>query len=402
MSWAPTVAVNPVLERELRQRLRGRSAWTVLTVYLAVLAVILRIVYGAVSHSTGAAPLSQAQSASAAGRSIFHWLLFFMLGLVCFIVPGMTSAAIAGERERQTLVPLQVTLLSARSIVVGKLLASLAFVVLLVLAALPLLSVPFLLGGVDAAEVLHGVAMLLAVAVVLACTSLACSSTLRRTQLATVTAYGIVAALVVGTPLVYAAQRALDHRVTGTSKPTVLVVNPFAAVAEVVKGRTATESLSSPFTGIQGVLEDEVFVTGGGSAVSVVPRSVGGVQAGPPVTVVQGPVPPVPTTFAGNPSAVLLTPNPIATGPGPPPPPPPGVITSSGSGLVVSNGPGFASSSFQVGGVPNGFGPGPQRRPTVAGMPFWVASLVSYVAIAALALLVAVWGVRAPAGGRAE
>src|SRR5205085_6000411 len=105
------------------------------------------------THTDTVFGVSQAQAASSAGRSIYHWLLFVMLALICFIVPGLTAGAIAGERERQTLIPLQITLLSPRSIVFGKLLASLAFVVLLVVAALPFLSVSFLLGGVAASEV---------------------------------------------------------------------------------------------------------------------------------------------------------------------------------------------------------------------------------------------------------
>ncbi len=52
MSGAPTV--NPVLDRELRQRLRGRAAWVVLTLYLAVLAVILRLVYDVASRPNDA------------------------------------------------------------------------------------------------------------------------------------------------------------------------------------------------------------------------------------------------------------------------------------------------------------------------------------------------------------
>src|SRR5205085_1967042 len=83
------------------------------------------------THTDTVFGVSQAQAASSAGRSIYHWLLFVMLALICFIVPGLTAGAIAGERERQTLIPLQITLLSPRSIVFGKLLASLAFVVLL-------------------------------------------------------------------------------------------------------------------------------------------------------------------------------------------------------------------------------------------------------------------------------
>ena len=198
--------LNPVLARELKQRMRGRHVWLVLTLYLTVLAVILRWVYVAASRDTFNGGFDLLASATA-GRAIFQWLLFFMLLLVCFIVPGLTAGAISGERERQTMVALQLTLLRPRSIVAGKLLASLAFVVLLIIASLPLVTVPFLVGGVSVGEVVKGMWMVLATALMLACLTLACSAVLRRTQGATVVAYGLTLALVLGTLMVYGAQQ---------------------------------------------------------------------------------------------------------------------------------------------------------------------------------------------------
>ncbi|HEX6597356.1 MAG TPA: ABC transporter permease subunit [Acidimicrobiales bacterium] len=339
----PRLSVNPVLERELRQRLRGRAAWVSLTLYLVVLGLLLRLVYDVVADSQNFFG-GQFQQASTAGRSIFHWLLFVMLGLICFIVPGLTASSVAGERERQTLVPLQITLLSARSIVVGKLLASLAFVVLLVLAALPFLSVSFLLGGVSLAEVLKGTAMVLAVAVAVAALSLACSSLVRRTQTATVTAYGLVGMLVVGTVVVYTAQRAFDRSVTGTTKPTVLVLNPFAATAEVVRGRTDGFNLTSPFEGIQELLESEVFLEEDGF----------------------GEFAPVPL--------------------------PPGAIGPEGAIRIIEGPPGVVQQQFAEEG----------RRPRVWGMPFWAASLLSFAVVTGVSLAIAVRRVRVPVRGRSE
>jgi ABC-type transport system involved in multi-copper enzyme maturation permease subunit len=240
--------LNPVLARELKQRMRGRHVWMVVTLYLAVLAVILRWVYVAASQDETFGFDGTLLASASVGRAIFQWLLFFMLLLVCFIVPGLTAGAISGERERQTLISLQITLLRPRSIVVGKLLASLAFVVLLILASLPLLSVPFLVGGVSLGEVVRGLVMVLATAVTLACVSLACSALLRRTQAATVVAYGITLAMVLGTLMVYGAQQ-IPSRATGGDRPEpwILALNPFAATADVVEGRTPSDGFESPF-----------------------------------------------------------------------------------------------------------------------------------------------------------
>jgi ABC-type transport system involved in multi-copper enzyme maturation permease subunit len=337
--------LNPVLGRELRQRMRGRGAWMVLTLYTAVLALLLWLVYDATSRPSGFEFESEALRAASAGRSVFHWLLFFMLGLICFIVPGLTAASIAGERERQTLVPLQVTLLSARSIVVGKLLASLAFVVLLIVATLPLVGVSFLLGGVSAAEVAKGVGMVLVVAVALAALGVACSTVLRRTQTATVTAYGLTLALVVGTFIVYGAQRVADQRTSGTTEPVVLALNPFAATADVVRGRSTSTDLLSPFTPLQELLDEEVFVEEGWAEV-------------------EGPVPPAPRPP-----------------PGVAPAPPPQIATVPGP-----DGPIVRPVPPNVGRL----GPQTEERAKIAGVPFWAFSVICFLVLTLSGFAVAV------------
>lgn len=248
--------LNPVLAREVTQRMRGRQAWVVLLLYLATLAIILRLVYGAILDDP-AFNGSDALAAASAGRAIFHWLLFFMLALVCFIVPGITAGAIAGERERQTLVSLQVTLLKPSAIVSGKLLASLAYVLLLVVATLPLVGVTFVIGGVGLAEVVAGMAMVVLTAFALAAVAVACSALFRRTQGATVTAYALTVLLVVGTFAFYGFQVVVDRQQPGRPSPTVLALNPFVATADVVRSRNLDRSLASPFIPLQDLIGQE-------------------------------------------------------------------------------------------------------------------------------------------------
>jgi ABC-2 type transport system permease protein len=246
--------LNPVLARELKQRMRGRHVWLVVTLYLALLAAILRWVYVAVVREDAFGGGSSLLASATAGRAIFEWLLFFMLLLVCFIVPGLTAGAISGERERQTMVALQLTLLRPRSIVAGKLLASLAFVVLLIIASLPLVTIPFLVGGVALPEVVKGLWMVLVTALTLACLTLACSAVLRRTQTATVVAYGLTLGLVLGTLIFYGAQQIPRASGSPRPKPWILALNPFAATADVVEGRNDSDTFDSPFNAVSELL----------------------------------------------------------------------------------------------------------------------------------------------------
>ena len=252
-----------MLARELKERMRRRRAAIVLTIYLAVLAAIMSAVYRAAISSGSVVscvgnqcfPQPNALAAVGAGRPLFQWVLFFVLMLVCFIVPGVTSGAIASERERQTLVPLQVTLLSPLSVLLGKLFASLAFTVLLLVATLPLMSVAYTVGGVSFGEIVRGLVMVVAVAAAIGCLSIACSAAFRRVQAATVASYGLVFVLAVGTLVVFGLDAMVDQG-RGRLNVALLVGNPFVATADVLGGNPqAGESLESPFTPIQSMLE---------------------------------------------------------------------------------------------------------------------------------------------------
>jgi ABC-2 type transport system permease protein len=352
--------LNPVLARELKQRMRGRHVWLVVTLYLAILAIILRWVYVAASRTDEFTGEFDLLSSAAAGRAIFQWLLFFMLLLVCFIVPGLTAGAISGERERQTLIALQLTLLRPRSIVVGKLLASLAFVVLLIVASLPLLTVPFLVGGVSVPEVVKGLVMVLATAVTLACVTLACSALLRRTQAATVVAYGVTLFMVLGTLLVYGAQQVPRRGFGPRPEPWILALNPFAAAADVVHGRTEPTGFDSPFEPLGELLrldENDRFanvITGSGQA---------GAFIGPDGPVFAPGGGPATTMFFGN------------------------------QGIEVD--PGFARD------LP--FNPAEfDDTARLGGVRFWAVSLWSWLALALAAVLVSVRRISLPASREAS
>jgi ABC-type transport system involved in multi-copper enzyme maturation permease subunit len=247
--------LNPVLARELKERMRRKRSGIVLTVYLVLLSGALWLLYLGASAAGADGP--GALRLASLGRAAFQTLLFVMLLLVCFIVPGLAAGGVAGERERQTLVPLQVTLLRPRSILLGKLAASLAFVVFLIFAALPLIGVSFLLGGVEPGEVVKGVGMVLAVAATVAALALTCSTLMRRVQGATVMSYAVVCFLLGGTFVVFGAQMLADREGPRGRAQLVLALNPLMATADVV-GRTPENGtrVPSPFTPLQMLISE--------------------------------------------------------------------------------------------------------------------------------------------------
>src|SRR5690606_9996741 len=169
---------NPVTVKELRSRMRGRRAFVVLTVYLTLMGLFITILYGLYSR---AALQTYGPDPAQAGKAVYGAVLGVQVMLVVLLGPAFTAAAISGEKERQTYDLLRTTLLPARALVTGKLISALSYVFLLILAALPLQSIAFLLGGVSVVELVVSVLLVLVSAVAFALLGLFFSSLMRST-----------------------------------------------------------------------------------------------------------------------------------------------------------------------------------------------------------------------------
>lgn len=190
---------NPVTVRELRGRMRGRRAFVVLTIYLALMASIVLIVYLAFSSASNN---SFGPSSRQAGKVVFAAVLAVQVFLVIFIGPAFTSAAISGEKDRKTFDLLRTTLLPARSIVTGKLFSALAYVLLLIIVSIPLQSIAFLLGGISFLELVLSQLLIIISAVAYALLGLYYSAVMRSTLAASIATFASALLLTVGAPFV--------------------------------------------------------------------------------------------------------------------------------------------------------------------------------------------------------
>ena len=187
---------NPVTIKELRSRMRGPRAFTVLTIYLSIMSGLLVLIYLAFISSGS----NQGGGAQIAGKSLFITVVGIQGFLVLFVAPAFTAGAISGEKERQTFDLLRTTLLSAPAFVTGKLLSSLSYVILLILAAIPLQSFAFLLGGVTLIELILSQLILIVAAITVAMFGLYCSARMRSTMGASVLTFAGILLMTFGLP----------------------------------------------------------------------------------------------------------------------------------------------------------------------------------------------------------
>ena len=190
---------NPLLIKELRARMRGARAFVVLTVYLLLMSCIASLIYYTYSASSRG-PGNWSEMANL-GKVVFATVVFLEIFAVAAIAPSFTAGAISGERERKTYELLRTTLLPARKLVFGKLTAALAYTVLLILAAVPLQSLAFVLGGVVVEEVVLAVVVLLVTAFAFSAIGLFFSSLSRSTRVSTTLTYVTTLLTTIGLPV---------------------------------------------------------------------------------------------------------------------------------------------------------------------------------------------------------
>jgi ABC-type transport system involved in multi-copper enzyme maturation permease subunit len=182
---------NPVILKELRSLMRGRRAFLLLTGYIAVISIFIGIIY-IFLQTQSSFTQNDPQFRQGVGKTIFGTVVLLELLLVSFIGPALTAGAITAERERLTFDLLRTTLISARSLVFGKLGSALVYLLLLIFSALPIQSLAFLLGGVGLAELVISSLLLVVTALFFSALGLFFSSFLKRTLAATVSSYAAI------------------------------------------------------------------------------------------------------------------------------------------------------------------------------------------------------------------
>jgi len=291
-------SVLTIMSKELRSRFRGRRAFLVLTIYVGVLALIA---YGAYVSSIAQArvpgelfapdgsSVSVVNASAIVGQAIFALLSVFQLMLVAFLAPAFTTGAISLEREKATLDLLITTPLRPGAIVVGKLLSALAFVLLMILAGIPVSALVLMYGGASSENIVQVQVVLLLSAIGFGVIGLFCSALFKRTQSATVIAYSTVLFLTVGTFFIW---RLWTAGLSGTAPEALgvpnrapeqlLYLNPAVAMIEIVADTEITTSdmgkIMAEIRGTNGILcrGDLCFTITGGGGVAPVDVKPGG------------------------------------------------------------------------------------------------------------------------------
>jgi len=167
--------VGPVFNREVALAPRRAGIYVARTAYVAALLVLMTTAW---LRLAGAQRVRDVGDLARFGAILFQILAPLQLALAVFFSAVFAASAVAQEKDRRTLVLLLLTRLSNSELVLGKLLASLLSVLVMLVGALPLFMLSALLGGVSFDQIARVFAVTLAS--VLVCGSLGSTLALWR------------------------------------------------------------------------------------------------------------------------------------------------------------------------------------------------------------------------------
>lgn len=134
--------MNPILKKELMVNARTmKMSWAIFVIngILSMTAVCIMVFIYLMNgyEINGISYLS----------SLFPVLVAIECLLITIIIPIITASSISGEVERKTLDIMLTTPISSFSIVIGKLSVALVITLMYIITSLPILSIPFAMGG---------------------------------------------------------------------------------------------------------------------------------------------------------------------------------------------------------------------------------------------------------------
>jgi ABC-type transport system involved in multi-copper enzyme maturation permease subunit len=189
---------NPVLQRELLVNLRMTRAFVLLFAYVALLGAVVLMAW----------PQDMTLDLTSSPEEARRLVNLFFLGqyvLMSLLVPSFAAGAITGEKERATYEMLLASPMRPQAIVLGKLMAAMAHLAVLVFSSLPIVMLCLPLGGVSPYEVGATYIAMAASTVAFGMICISLSSYFTRTLASLVVSYLIILPLVILAVLLYKA-----------------------------------------------------------------------------------------------------------------------------------------------------------------------------------------------------
>ncbi len=180
---------GPVFNVELLTTARRLRYYVTRVIFGALLLFLIWTNYAALGRYRDG-PITR-QEISVFANTCFGSMVALQVGAVLAITPSLVAGVIANEKQRKTLHYLLASRLSSGEIVLGKLLARMLHIAVLLAVALPIISLLSLFGGVDPVQVVLAFGVSLSIAFLLAAISILFSTLCKRVREAVIASYTV-------------------------------------------------------------------------------------------------------------------------------------------------------------------------------------------------------------------
>ncbi|MEK3882240.1 ABC transporter permease [Paenibacillus sp. PL2-23] len=244
--------INPVLDKEIRLRLRTpRAMWTLFFYLIAIGLLAFAAIYLTLGMTGRGASYNPEES-----RMLFYFLSMAQLGLVAFMAPGLTAGVISGEREKQTLNLLLTTQQSSFTIIISKLISSLSFMILIVTSTIPVYSMVFLYGGVSPKQLVLVFLFYLFMMAMLGSFGIFFSTVLKRTMISVISTYGVTLFIFVGTGILYfVTMSVVENYLQGSSPVTAANADSYRWIGHII----TWNPIAALYSILDPTISDELF-----------------------------------------------------------------------------------------------------------------------------------------------
>ncbi len=246
--------LNPIVKKDIMVQSRSMKICWGIFVYELVLALVfflaMSIIQGNSRYSTG--------NIYSAMVWLYPVLAITQLIILGLVVPVKTASSISGEKERQTFDIMMTTGMSPISVILGKVMTAIVQGMFFVVASMPVMALPFIIGGMSWAYLFWFLGIALLVSLFSASIGILCSSLCKKSISAVILSYVFYLIFFLGTvvPPVVVAVVAENLRYTLGSIPQpfevygdniylCLLLNPAVYLAEFFARVMAGESLTN-------------------------------------------------------------------------------------------------------------------------------------------------------------
>ncbi|MBN1477350.1 hypothetical protein JXA47_11405 [Candidatus Sumerlaeota bacterium] len=174
---------NPIFLRELRRRMRGRALFIAMIAYIAIMCAVAFVVIFAKTMEIRTSEVVNIHfKMKEMSDQLFTWVAVIQGVLVLLVGPIITAGIATSEKEKKTLDFLQVTTLHPWAFVIGALASTMLYILLVLLCALPVLSITFLFGGRAPSDIAASFGSLLLLSMILSAGGLWIASIRERSR----------------------------------------------------------------------------------------------------------------------------------------------------------------------------------------------------------------------------